>query len=81
MRRRRFSQTNKRWRVLLGAKRSEPQAFLIGGNKDPLNPVTSVGSTLRLNLFGAAIFELDFVHPNGRPEQGWYFQFGLTPGF
>ena len=60
---------------------SEPQAFLIGGNKDPLNPVTSVGSTLRLNLFGAAIFELDFVHPNNRPEQGWYFQFGLTPGF
>ncbi len=60
---------------------SEGKALAIGGNRNPLNPVTSYGTALRLNLFGAAIFEVDFVHPNDRPNQGWYFQFGLTPGF
>ncbi len=60
---------------------SEDRALAIGGNKNPLSPVTSYGATMRLNLFGAAILELDFVHPNNRPNQGWYFQFGFNPGY
>ncbi|MEE9156068.1 MAG: BamA/TamA family outer membrane protein [Gemmatimonadota bacterium] len=60
---------------------SGPRALAVGGNRDPLNPVTSFGTTMRLNLFGAAIFQIDFVHPNNRPGQGWYFEFGLNPAF
>jgi len=25
--------------------------------------------------------ELDYVHPDDRPLKGWYWQFGLQPGF
>jgi hypothetical protein len=32
-------------------------------------------------VFGAAIFEIDFVHPNNRPGSRWYTQFGFGPGF
>ena len=60
---------------------SQGKATTIGGNRNLLNPVTSYGTTLRMNLFGAAIIQVDFVHPNNRPDKGWYFQFGLSPGF
>ena len=43
--------------------------------------VTSSGIALRVNLFGAAIGEVDYVHPFNRPQKGSYFEFGLTPGF
>lgn len=56
-------------------------AAQFGGNEDPFNPVTSHGIVLRTNLFGVGILELDFVHPNDRPEKGWIWQFGITPGF
>ncbi len=26
-------------------------------------------------------YEIDFVHPNDRPQKGWYWEFSLTPGF
>jgi Tol biopolymer transport system component len=42
---------------------------------------TSVGAVLRMNLFGFAIGELDFVHPFARPTKNWIWQFSLTPGF
>jgi Tol biopolymer transport system component len=43
--------------------------------------VTSSGVALRVNFFGAAIGELDYVHPFNRPEKGSYFEFSLTQGF
>jgi outer membrane protein assembly factor BamA len=43
--------------------------------------VSSAGVALRLNLFGFAIGEFDFVRPLQRPGQGWMFQFNLSPGF
>ncbi|HEY6102447.1 MAG TPA: basic secretory protein-like protein [bacterium] len=43
--------------------------------------VTSVGAVLRMNLFGFAIAELDYVKPFQRPVKGWYWQLSLTPGF
>jgi hypothetical protein len=43
--------------------------------------VTSYGITFRANLFGFAIGEADFVHPNDRPDQGWYWELSLQPGF
>ena len=51
------------------------------GNRDPFNAVTSYGAALRLNFFGAALIEIDYVHPNDRPQKGWYWQFSFTPGF
>jgi len=52
-----------------------------GGNKDPWNIVTSYGLAARINLFGVALLEIDFVHPNNRPLKNWMWQFGFSPGF
>ena len=43
--------------------------------------VRSVGTAFRLNAFGYAILELDYVRPLDRPGRGWLWQFNLTPGF
>lgn len=43
--------------------------------------VTSHGITVRINLFGFAIGQLDYVHPNDRPQKDWLWQFGLTQSF
>ncbi len=60
---------------------SEGAAREFSGNLDPWNPVTSYGFAARLNLFGLAILEFDYVHPNNRPQKGWIWQFGFSPGF
>jgi Tol biopolymer transport system component len=60
---------------------SGDRALLLGGNQDPWSPVTSYGIAGRINLFGVALLEIDFVHPNNRPVKGWYWQFGFSPGF
>ena len=44
-------------------------------------PVTSVGAAARINLFGFAIAEIDYVRPLDRPGRGWLWQFNLSPGF
>jgi hypothetical protein len=51
---------------------------LAGGDREW---VRSVGAALRLNAFGYAIVELDYVRPLDRPGRGWMWQFNLTPGF
>jgi outer membrane protein assembly factor BamA len=56
---------------------TETPAFF-GGSRDP---VASTGVTLRINLFGFAVGQLDFARPLQRPRQGWMFEFSLTPGF
>jgi Tol biopolymer transport system component len=43
--------------------------------------VNSVGFLARLNLFGFAIMELDYVNPLDRPDKDWFFQFSFTAGF
>ena len=43
--------------------------------------VRSAGVAFRLNAFGYAILELDYVRPFDRPGRGWLWQFNLTPGF
>ncbi|UCC83297.1 MAG: PD40 domain-containing protein [Gemmatimonadota bacterium] len=52
-----------------------------GGNKDPWNMVSSYGLAARINLFGLMLMEIDFVHPNNRPQKGWIWQFGFSSGF
>jgi len=43
--------------------------------------VTSTGLVLRMNLFGFAVIEANYVKPFQRPVKGWYWQLTLTPGF
>jgi len=43
--------------------------------------VTSAGAVLRMNLFGFAVAELDYVKPFQRPVKGWYWELSLSPGF
>jgi Tol biopolymer transport system component len=55
---------------------SKPTIF--GGNRQI---VTSAGFTMRLNMLGFAIVQIDYVKPFQRPDKGWYFELGFTPGF
>jgi hypothetical protein len=53
-------------------------SFLTGGDRQP---VASVGAAARINLFGFAVAEIDYVRPLDRPGRGWLWQFSLRPGF
>ena len=53
-------------------------AKLFGGTR---NWVRSAGVTLRMNLLGYAIGQMDIVHPFDRPEKNWLVRFSLTEGF
>jgi hypothetical protein len=44
-------------------------------------PVKSVGAAMRINVFGFAVAEIDYVRPLDRPQRGWVWQFSLRPGF
>ena len=44
-------------------------------------PVSSGGITLRTNLMGFAIAQIDFARPFDRPGRGWVWGFSFTPGF
>lgn len=44
-------------------------------------PVTSGGVTLRTNLLGFAVAQIDYARPFDRPGRGWIWGFSLTPGF
>lgn len=45
------------------------------------NLVRSVGALVRVNVFGFAVAEIDYVRPLDRPKRGWLWQFNLMPGF
>jgi Tol biopolymer transport system component len=47
----------------------------------PRSFVTSAGVSLRMNLFGFAIGQLDYVRPFDRPAKDWMLRASLTPGF
>jgi len=51
---------------------------LFGGSQ---KAVSSYGLVLRMNLFGYAVGELDYVHPMDRPYQKWEWQFNFVQGF
>jgi Tol biopolymer transport system component len=56
----------------------DDKAWILGGDR---KPVKSYGFVARMNLFGFAIVEMDYVHPMDRTLKGWHFQFGFTSGF
>jgi Tol biopolymer transport system component len=51
---------------------------IFGGDR---HPVTSHGVTMRINLLGFAVAQINYVHPNHRPLRNWIWEFSLTPGF
>jgi Tol biopolymer transport system component len=51
------------------------------GSLTERKPVRSVGFGARVNLFGYAIFEVDYAKPLDRPGKGWLWVFNLSPGF
>jgi outer membrane protein assembly factor BamA len=51
---------------------------LFGGERQL---VKSLGGTARLNLFGFAVLQLDYVKPLDRPGKNAYFTFNLLSGF
>lgn len=57
--------------------RGSTTQFAAGDNE----PVVSVGVAARINLFGFAVGEIDYVRPLDRPGRGWLWQFNLRPGF
>lgn len=57
--------------------RGESPRFLGGGRQ----VVKSYGVGLRINLFGLAVFELDYVNPVDRARKDWFLDFSVTPGF
>lgn len=54
----------------------KPKFF--GGNR---LPVSSVGVGLRINLFGYAVGEVDYVHPFNHPGTSYVWEFNLLEGF
>jgi hypothetical protein len=47
----------------------------------PRKLVRSTGVSLRMNLLGYAIGQMDIVHPFDRPQKDWMIRFSLTEGF
>ena len=43
--------------------------------------IRSTGVSLRMNLFGYAIGQMDIVHPFDRPTKNWMVRLSLTQGF
>jgi len=57
--------------------RDERPTFL-GGDRQA---VSSAGVSLRVNLLGFAVAQIDLAHPFQRPTRNWIWAFSLTPGF
>jgi outer membrane protein assembly factor BamA len=55
---------------------SKPALF--GGERDL---VKSTGMVARVNMFGFAILQVDWVKPLDRPGKGAFFEFNLLSGF
>jgi hypothetical protein len=56
----------------------EDKVNFLGGTR---RPVTSYGGTVRVNILGFAIGEINYAHPNDRPAKRWVWEFNLIPGF
>ncbi|MGQ0586615.1 MAG: BamA/TamA family outer membrane protein [Gammaproteobacteria bacterium] len=50
----------------------------LGGDRDL---VRSYGASIRLNFFGALVLQWSYVNPLDRPNQDWYWEFIIAPGF
>ena len=44
-------------------------------------PAWSTGVTLRTNLIGFGLGQLDIARPFSQPDSGWVVQFNISPAF
>jgi len=58
-------------------QKSDRPTFL-GGNRQP---VSSAGMTLRANVLGFAVAQMDVAYPFQRSGRGWVLGFSIAPGF
>jgi Tol biopolymer transport system component len=58
--------------------KGDKPSFFNGGTREP---VSSGGISLRTNLMGFAVAQIDYARPFDRPGRGWIWGFSLTPGF
>jgi hypothetical protein len=63
-----------------GVAWNETEGAQLFGN-GPRKIVSSAGVSLRMNLFGYAIGQMDIVHPFDRPQKNWMVRLSLTQGF
>lgn len=63
-----------------GVAWTQAQGAQLFGN-GPRHLVRSTGVSLRMNLLGYAIGQMDIVHPFDRPQKNWMVRFSLTEGF
>jgi len=77
-------------RAMYGPIPAEVAAFVDGGvawrgspglRRGPGAPAWSAGITLRTNLMGFGVGQLDIARPFSRPDEGWVVQFNLSPAF
>jgi hypothetical protein len=59
----------------------EPPVFKWARTSDERIPVVSVGTSARINLVGAVIFEVFYAYPFQRPEKGGFVGVNLLPGW
>ena len=57
---------------------SHSKPAFVGGDREL---VKSVGATARLNMFGFAVLQVDYVKPLDRPGKSPYFTFNVLSGF
>jgi outer membrane protein assembly factor BamA len=57
---------------------STSKPALFGGTREM---VKSTGATARVNVFGIAVFQVDWVKPLDRPGKSPFFEFNLLAGF
>ena len=58
-------------------QKSDRPTFL-GGTRQP---VSSASVTLRTNVLGFAVAQMDLAYPFQRPGRGWVLGFSIAPGF
>ena len=63
-----------------GVAWSQSEGAQLFGN-GPRKLIRSTGVSLRMNLLGYAIGQMDVVHPFDRPGKNWMVRFSLTEGF
>ena len=77
-------------RSMYGPMPVEVAAFVDGGvawrrsqegRRGPGAPAWSTGVTIRTNLIGFGVGQLDIARPLSRPDDGWVVQFNLSPAF
>jgi hypothetical protein len=47
----------------------------------PRKPVSSYGTSLRVNVLGFFIGQISLVHATDRPGKKWGWEFSIVPGF